>query len=579
MAHPLVGIAVWLLGLCIGSFLNVVICRLPAGGSVLRPLRSFCPSCGCSLAWFDNLPLVSWAALRARCRQCRAPISVQYPLVEALCGLAFVLVYVLLFVLDARRGLEHPTLPRDLALLAAWLVLVAALLACSALDLQYYMVDVRITDCTVAAAVVLYALWPRPEHLSGPAAAPAGAAALTAFLSAGLMLWLTVWRSSEQPASPGVQPAPETSGGQPEEAPGAAPDRSLSPQPSPAPSPDIAAQAPHGEPIWPGAIAAALAVVAALLLLGTLCAGDLAGQTLADGPDHGRSGPQADTGRWLLRWLVPGALTLFFGVTVLAAAQPRPADQEIHAAVEQERPQARRSALRELLWLAPIIVAAAAAAVVASRIPPWGEVWRTLATWQAPGGFVPVAGAIYAMSGAMIAAAAGWTLRIVFTLALGREAFGTGDIYLLAAAGAAGGWDIAVLGLFLAALLALAGWLIGMLLKRSLMIPFGPWLAIGLVGALWVSRPAGHIVGQYVETVRQVWESRPDILLVAGGVMLVGVSLSLALGQLIRRLVEPGWPAPAPPAAVTAPPPANAVAREHAPRATSEGERPQEEKS
>ncbi len=71
-----------LFGAVIGSFLNVTIVRLPADESVIRP-RSKCPYCGAPVAWYDNIPILSWIWLRARCRQCRAPISVQYPLVEA----------------------------------------------------------------------------------------------------------------------------------------------------------------------------------------------------------------------------------------------------------------------------------------------------------------------------------------------------------------------------------------------------------------------------------------------------------------------------------------------------------------
>ncbi|MDE3129346.1 MAG: prepilin peptidase, partial [Gemmatimonadota bacterium] len=68
-------------GAVIGSFLNVCVGRWPAGLSVVRP-RSRCPHCGHQLAWFENVPLLSWVALRARCRCCDEPISVQYPLVE-----------------------------------------------------------------------------------------------------------------------------------------------------------------------------------------------------------------------------------------------------------------------------------------------------------------------------------------------------------------------------------------------------------------------------------------------------------------------------------------------------------------
>ncbi len=78
-------------GAVIGSFLNVCIGRWPAGLSVVRP-RSRCPRCGHQLAWFENVPLLSWVALRARCRCCDEPISVQYPLVELAAALLWMIV-------------------------------------------------------------------------------------------------------------------------------------------------------------------------------------------------------------------------------------------------------------------------------------------------------------------------------------------------------------------------------------------------------------------------------------------------------------------------------------------------------
>jgi leader peptidase (prepilin peptidase)/N-methyltransferase len=78
----------FLFGLLIGSFLNVCIYRWPRDLSVVRP-RSHCPSCAQIIAWYDNIPLLSYALLGARCRHCRARIPVRYPIVELVTGLAF----------------------------------------------------------------------------------------------------------------------------------------------------------------------------------------------------------------------------------------------------------------------------------------------------------------------------------------------------------------------------------------------------------------------------------------------------------------------------------------------------------
>ena len=76
-------------GALIGSFLNVVVYRVPAGRSIVSP-PSACGSCGTEIKPYDNIPVVSWLWLRGRCRTCRAPISARYPIVEALTATLFV---------------------------------------------------------------------------------------------------------------------------------------------------------------------------------------------------------------------------------------------------------------------------------------------------------------------------------------------------------------------------------------------------------------------------------------------------------------------------------------------------------
>ena len=90
--HGLFMISAFILGTALGSFCNVCACRWPAGESVVAP-RSRCPKCLNSIAWYDNIPLISWLVLGAKCRHCKTPISAQYPLVEGLTGLLFLAVY------------------------------------------------------------------------------------------------------------------------------------------------------------------------------------------------------------------------------------------------------------------------------------------------------------------------------------------------------------------------------------------------------------------------------------------------------------------------------------------------------
>ena len=115
-------------GLLVGSFLNVVIHRLPRGESLLRP-ASRCPSCGTPIKPYDNIPVVSWLALRGRCRNCGAAIGVRYPLVEALTAAAFV-------GAALARGVDDD--------LAVWLPFVAVLIAVAGIDLDHRIIPNKI---------------------------------------------------------------------------------------------------------------------------------------------------------------------------------------------------------------------------------------------------------------------------------------------------------------------------------------------------------------------------------------------------------------------------------------------------
>ena len=116
------------LGAAVGSFLNVVIHRLPEGQSVIRP-RSRCPGCQTPVTGRDNVPVLSWLLLRGRCRSCGMRISARYPLVEALCAACFVAVPMAL-------GLDADLL---------WaLPFVAMLLCVAAIDLDHHIIPNRI---------------------------------------------------------------------------------------------------------------------------------------------------------------------------------------------------------------------------------------------------------------------------------------------------------------------------------------------------------------------------------------------------------------------------------------------------
>lgn len=115
-------------GLILGSFLNVVIHRLPRRESLVRP-GSHCPQCGADIRWYDNIPVVSWLVLRGRCRSCAVRISSRYPLVEAITGVAFALAM-------WRFGVTW-------SLLVAW-AFIAAMIAIAFIDFDHMIIPDKI---------------------------------------------------------------------------------------------------------------------------------------------------------------------------------------------------------------------------------------------------------------------------------------------------------------------------------------------------------------------------------------------------------------------------------------------------
>jgi leader peptidase (prepilin peptidase)/N-methyltransferase len=132
-------IALAWLGLAVGSFLNVCIHRIPRRVSIMRP-RSRCPQCDYQLRWYDNIPVVSYALLRGRCRQCGTRISVRYPIVELLTLGVFLLHY-------AVFGWS--------ALLAVRLIFACALIVLFAIDLEHHLLPDAITLPGIAAGLIV----------------------------------------------------------------------------------------------------------------------------------------------------------------------------------------------------------------------------------------------------------------------------------------------------------------------------------------------------------------------------------------------------------------------------------------
>ena len=168
------------LGAVVGSFLNVVIHRVPAGLSVVRP-PSACPACSSPVRAYDNVPVLSWLLLRAKCRDCGAPISARYPLVELGTAVAFVVVAAML---GPQLALGTAVMPliADLVVLVALLYLAAISVALAAIDLDVHRLPNSIVlPAYLVGGVALTVAAISTGDLESLARAAAGAGILFAF--------------------------------------------------------------------------------------------------------------------------------------------------------------------------------------------------------------------------------------------------------------------------------------------------------------------------------------------------------------------------------------------------------------
>ncbi|MHC4115326.1 MAG: prepilin peptidase, partial [Planctomycetota bacterium] len=139
-------------GCCVGSFLNVVIYRLPLDKSLVRP-RSFCPACGRGIAFYDNIPLISWLLLGRKCRYCKAVISPRYFIVELLGGLIFAGLFHFYFYANILAGVESLRQGGWLIYLLH-IILLAAFLAASAVDMELWVIPLSICWFVTAAGLI-----------------------------------------------------------------------------------------------------------------------------------------------------------------------------------------------------------------------------------------------------------------------------------------------------------------------------------------------------------------------------------------------------------------------------------------
>lgn len=197
---PFWSLCFFVFGCVVGSFLNVCIHRMPLGMSIIRP-PSHCPHCKYSIPWYLNIPLLTWLVLRGRCRNCGAPISPRYFIVELITGIAFLSCWLAF----GNHGDPLPSIP--VALIYG--IFLAGLIAATFIDFEHFIIPDEITFGGVGAGVVASCLFPQlhdaSAHLSGLLRSLIGAAAGAGILYAILRFGKLVFGRQRLKLAPGTK--------------------------------------------------------------------------------------------------------------------------------------------------------------------------------------------------------------------------------------------------------------------------------------------------------------------------------------------------------------------------------------
>lgn len=362
-------------GCCIGSFLNVVVYRMPRDKSLMWP-PSACPACNKHIYFFDNIPMLSWLLLGGKCRFCKSPVSPRYFIIEMLTAVLWLGVFILYFSIDLREGMPA-------VLGGGWLVyllhiiLLSAFIAASAIDLEFWIIPLGICWFVTAAAFI--------ASVIGPYVIDAG----------------EIVKYSLLPV------ASATTG-------------------------SLAAGATIG-----------LAISGVLVMTGLLKR-----SYESENPDQDGGAQEKDSA----------------GNDSSAEPDEMPEENFNH----------RLEALREIVFLLPVIVCSVAAYMIVGRVVPV----ETLNNF--PAQHPAIAGLLGSVWGYFVGCAVVWGIRIFGTLAFGKEAMGLGDVHLMGAAGAVVGPVMVVVAFFIAPFFGLAWAGSQMFFKKVRQIPYGPFLSLGV---------------------------------------------------------------------------------------------------
>ena len=462
-------IFVTVLGACIGSFLNVVIFRLPEGLSLTKP-PSHCPKCKYHLAWYDNIPIVSWFVLDAKCRNCGAKISSQYPVIEGVTALLFLLLFVLYFTGASYHMMEFYGPESTWPVYLTHMILIAALIAATMIDARLFIIPMELPWAIgVTAAILLpFATGVKAEnfHLVPTVSGHAVGIALGGGIGVAIAWFLLEkkiiprsfefndegqWVIDGKPAGPAFGPAPTKTPAE------VRLDGTSLPHPSaesPAPDAPVASNA-----------------------------------QATDAPAATEAAAPVD-------------------------APPKPAAEELPYELGLPHPNPRGEMAKELMFLAIPLLGAIMGYFIVPSSGPEGRItdalgfehvlrlsggWTNLMMWQHV-----LAGVVF---GGLIGGGVAWFFRIAGTYLFGKEAMGMGDVHILAAIGAVIGAPYAIFVFFFAAVLGLVGAIITGAAnnlftdKFKRPIPFGPYLALATVILLLIHDPVEGFVTNVGNTV------------------------------------------------------------------------------
>lgn len=437
-------------GACMGSLANVLVYRMPRGLNVVTP-PSACPHCGTRLTWRENIPILGWLLLRGRCRFCKSTISAEYPLVEAFTAVLFGALYLTWFVFPIGNLRPDWTPDTVLGIRYGWpiftltLLLLFSLIVMTLIDAKTYTIPLSLTWICAGAALIVH---------------PAAAAYVNAVKGGNFVLpgdWTWVIPTPPTTSSVEVEVAGRT------------------------------VQVFTQGWWWIGAsIGAAVGLAGALLLLRT----GLIRRSFLD--------YEAWEAEQLAKQAAEAQAALAAAPTATDPTGEQPASKPAAVVDDPTQlwiayPHARREMVRELAFLAPVVLLALLGGYIVDQwqrpalTPQWlaalPQGIDNLATsYEAvpPLWLLALCGSLmgYFIGGGIV-----WFFRIFGSLAFGKEAMGLGDVHLMAGVGAIVGWIDAGLAFLLAAFVGMAWTILGMVfgggMKRTM--PYGPYLAIATV--------------------------------------------------------------------------------------------------